>query len=115
MPYRSKAQLRYMHAKHPKIAKEWDKEYGVPKNLPEKVGDKMPRKKGTALAKAATAAYEKVKAKTKPGEGGRFKALTKAITAKGGVENPEAVAAVIGRKKYGKKKMESMAEKGKGK
>lgn len=28
MPYRSKKQRRYMHAKHPKIAKRWDRKYG---------------------------------------------------------------------------------------
>ena len=28
MPYQSEAQMRYMHAKHPKIAKRWDKKYG---------------------------------------------------------------------------------------
>jgi hypothetical protein len=28
MPYRSGRQRRYMHAKHPKIAKRWDKKYG---------------------------------------------------------------------------------------
>ena len=28
MPYRSEKQRRYMHAKHPNIAKKWDKTYG---------------------------------------------------------------------------------------
>lgn len=28
MPYKSEKQRRYMHAKHPKVAKEWDKKYG---------------------------------------------------------------------------------------
>jgi hypothetical protein len=28
MPYRSAKQRRYMHAKHPKIAKRWDRKYG---------------------------------------------------------------------------------------
>jgi hypothetical protein len=28
MPYRSAKQRRYMHAKHPDIAKRWDKKYG---------------------------------------------------------------------------------------
>lgn len=36
MPYQSKAQMRLMHAKHPKIAAEWDKKYPAPKNLPER-------------------------------------------------------------------------------
>ena len=28
MPYRSARQRRYLHAKHPKLAKKWDKRYG---------------------------------------------------------------------------------------
>ena len=28
MPYRSKKQRAFMHAKHPKIAKKWDEKYG---------------------------------------------------------------------------------------
>ncbi len=28
MPYRSKKQRKYMHARHPKIARKWDKKYG---------------------------------------------------------------------------------------
>ncbi len=35
MPYKSKRQVAFMHFKHPKIAAEWDKKYGVPANLPE--------------------------------------------------------------------------------
>lgn len=35
-PFRSKAQMRYMYARHPKTAKRWKKKYGVPKGLPEK-------------------------------------------------------------------------------
>jgi hypothetical protein len=34
MPYVSEAQRRYMHMKHPGIAKRWDREYGTPRNLP---------------------------------------------------------------------------------
>jgi hypothetical protein len=37
MPYKSKAQVRFMHARHPKIAARWDKKYGVPKGLVKKV------------------------------------------------------------------------------
>ena len=39
MPYRSAKQRRYMHAKHPKVAKRWDKKYGgkvVPKKSAKK-------------------------------------------------------------------------------
>lgn len=28
MPYKSAKQRRFMHAKHPEIAKRWDKKYG---------------------------------------------------------------------------------------
>ena len=29
MPYQSKAQRAYMHAKHPRIAARWDRKYGA--------------------------------------------------------------------------------------
>ena len=61
--------------------------------------------------KAAMDAYEKAAKKYKPGEGGRFKAVEKAAAA-GGAENPGAVAAAIGRKKYGKAKFQAMAAAG---
>lgn len=51
-------------------------------------------------------------AKAKLGSGARFAALTKKIAARGGVSNPAAVAASIGRKKYGAAKMAKMAAKG---
>lgn len=54
----------------------------------------------------------KPNAKAPLGEGGRFAALKQKIAKKGGVSNPGAVAAAIGRKKYGAKKMASMAAKG---
>jgi len=40
MPYKSEAQRRFMHARHPKIAKRWDEEYPVKKKLPEHVKNK---------------------------------------------------------------------------
>lgn len=46
----------------------------------------------------------------KLGGGGRFAKLEKSL--KGKVENPAAVAAAIGRKKYGAEKMAEMAAKG---
>ena len=48
----------------------------------------------------------------KLGGGGRFKKL-KAKLGKKGAKNPAALAAYIGRKKYGNKKMASMAAGGK--
>ena len=40
MPYKSKAQRRYFHAKLPGLAKEWDKETAKGKRLPEHVKKK---------------------------------------------------------------------------
>lgn len=48
----------------------------------------------------------------KLGSGKRFKTLANKM-AREGVNDPDAVAASIGRKKYGNKKMTAMAEKGK--
>ncbi len=48
----------------------------------------------------------------KPGGGGRFKKLVKKLKGKKGIKNPAAVAAAIGRKKYGKKRFQKMAAKG---
>lgn len=48
----------------------------------------------------------------KVGGGGRFAKLEKSIAQKGKVSNPKAVVASIGRKKYGKEKMQKMAVKG---
>ena len=48
----------------------------------------------------------------KLGGGGRFKKLKNKLK-KQGARNPAALAAHIGRKKYGNKKMSSMATKGK--
>jgi hypothetical protein len=45
------------------------------------------------------------------GQGGRFAALEKKLSGK--VSDPAAVAASIGRKKYGAKKMSNMAAAGK--
>jgi hypothetical protein len=41
----------------------------------------------------------------RPGGGGKFAALKSALADRPGVENPGALAAFIGRKKYGAKKM----------
>ena len=48
-------------------------------------------------------------AKPKLGSGVRFKKLANSL-AREGVDDPDAVAASIGRKKYGNKKMNSMAK-----
>lgn len=62
------------------------------------------KKAGTTVKKTGT-----YKGKSnKLGGGGRFKQVVEAVR-KRGVRNPEAVAAAIGRKKYGAKKMTKMA------
>lgn len=48
----------------------------------------------------------------KLGTGARFKAIAKQVKAKGAYD-PEALAAWIGRKKYGKKKFAKLSAKGK--
>lgn len=51
-------------------------------------------------------------AKAKLGSGKRFAALKKKLSGRKGVTNPGALAASIGRKKYGAKRMAKMAAKG---
>jgi hypothetical protein len=51
-------------------------------------------------------------AKAKLGQGGRFAALKQALSKEAGVTNPGALAASIGRKKYGASKMAKMAARG---
>ena len=51
--------------------------------------------------------------KAKLGTGARFKALKKKLATQPGVVNPAGLAAVIGRKKYGKKKYNNLAKLGK--
>jgi len=67
----------------------------------------------STLAERRAARRQYQKAKRKPvGEGSRFRALEKSAKL-GGAKNPAAVAAAIGRKKYGKKRFQKMAAKGK--
>jgi len=47
------------------------------------------------------------------GQGGRFEALKRKV-ARGDVRDPEAVAAAIGRKKYGKARFQKLASGGRG-
>jgi hypothetical protein len=43
MPFRSKAQMRFLYAKHPVIAKRWAKETPSIKQLPKRVKHKKGR------------------------------------------------------------------------
>lgn len=51
--------------------------------------------------------------KSKLGSGNRFASLSKSLSKQPGIYDPKGLAAAIGRKKYGDKKMASMAAKGK--
>ena len=51
-------------------------------------------------------------AKAKLGSGARFKSLEHELARRGGVKNPAALAASIGRAKYGEKRMARMSAKG---
>ena len=64
--------------------------------------------KSTKLARE----YKKTMKKTKLGSGKRFAKLSETLEEKG-TKSPKALAAWIGRKKYGKKKMTAIAIKGK--
>ena len=104
MPFRSQSQRKYLFAKHPGIAKEFASKTSkaLMKKLPEHVG-------GNTMAKSKS----KGKGKKAPlGEGGRFKALKKSLSMKGGIREPGALAAAIGRKKYGKGSFQALAAKG---
>ena len=56
--------------------------------------------------------HAKPNAKAPLGEGGRFAALENKLASKG-ARNPGALAAFIGRKKYGKAKFQSLSKHGK--
>lgn len=45
MPFKSKAQQKYMFAKEPTVAKRWAKETPNMKSLPEHVAKKKPKSK----------------------------------------------------------------------
>jgi hypothetical protein len=54
---------------------------------------------------------KKYKVKGKLGTGSRFKRLTKTLSRKG-IRNPKALAAWIGRRKWGKKRFAKLSAKG---
>jgi hypothetical protein len=61
-----------------------------------------------AQRRTARKAQQKTQASAPLGEGSRFAAVEKSAKL-GGAKNPGAVAAAIGRKKYGKAKFQAMA------
>jgi len=72
------------------------------------------KKRTSERAKATPGESYEPSGKPPPaGAGGRFKALATVLAKKKGVKNVKALAAWIGRKKFGKKKMTQMAVAGK--
>jgi hypothetical protein len=71
----------------------------------------MARRMTKAARTKARQTYKRAVKTSKPGAGKRFAAL-KGVAKAGGATNPGAVAAAIGRKKYGKKRFQKMAAAG---
>lgn len=40
MPFKSRAQLRYLFARHPRIALRWARTYGIPRSMPKRAKSK---------------------------------------------------------------------------
>ena len=45
-PFKSRAQMKFMFAKKPELAKKWAKKYGTPGKLPEKLKGAKRKSKG---------------------------------------------------------------------
>lgn len=74
------------------------------------------KKKGDGKIAVATAvgeAQKKAIKKFPAGEGGRFAALKANLAKRKGIKTPGALAAFIGRRKFGNKKFQAMAAAGK--
>lgn len=52
MPFESKAQRRFMHARHPEIAKRWEHTYGAIANLPERAASGRRGKRRRKVSRA---------------------------------------------------------------
>jgi hypothetical protein len=60
-----------------------------------------------------TSAYERARRRYRPGEGGRFRALVQDLQRRGySAERARAIAAAIGRRKYGHRRFQQMAARG---
>jgi len=71
------------------------------------------KKKSKRKTKSKKMSKKKSKKKAKLGSGKRFAALKKKLAKQKGIKTPGALAASIGRKKYGKKRFQELAAKGK--
>lgn len=103
-----------MWSQHPDIARRWTAEYGsgIHPSGDSKMKPMMNAHNAIAHARAERKGSAKKVVKAKLGSGARFAALKAKIAARGNVTNPAAVAAAIGRKKYGNAKMAKMSAAG---
>jgi len=63
--------------------------------------------------KKALQAYKEARRRYRPGQGGRFRALVRVLQARGySAESARRIAAAIGRRKYGAKRMAQWAARG---
>ena len=109
MPAVSEAQRRLLNAR---FGHAWVKAHHFDNKgpLPMHVGGKMSLNK--ALAKQHRRRKAKPNAHAPLGQGGRFAALEQKLAARPGVTNPGALAAFIGRKKFGAKRFNALSRGG---
>ena len=81
------------------------------RKITRKAKGKRAVKRTEAVLRKAMKNYKRVKKTSKLGSGKRFSAMTKALKARG-AKNPGALAAYIGKKRYGAKRMAKMAAAG---
>jgi len=79
---------------------------------PPNAGGSWQEVKATKLEKAIVLKELIMKAEPALGSGERFKRLTSKLSGQSGVTDPKALAAAIGRKKYGKQKFQELAAAG---
>jgi len=87
----------------------------VRKSLTKYVRDQIKLPANWTPAQVRVDKQGNVKVKLNPaklGSGGRFAKCVKSVEARGGAYDPNAVCAVAGMRKYGKKRMQKMAQKG---
>ena len=93
-----------MHARHPRM-----RERTVEKKTPRLVKRMIRRVKAKLYSRYSMKKHKKHSKKPSLGSGGRFQALKSTLGRRPGVTNPGALAAWIGRRKYGPKKMAQLS------
>ena len=102
------SKMSKMHEKHEKSYKDMGSSY---KGMAKKKVKNPTIPATKSKQKEARKAYQKVAKTSKPGTGKRFAALSTSLKAQG-VKDPGALAASIGRKKYGAKRFAKMGSSG---